>query len=317
MPIVGFHQKYVEKIRVPFVSTDGGKVLKLSTPAAIDKWLAQLGKKDQVRLLNPNSFEPLFPQITKTGAKLRYSYWHDTKIPKGSDPDEIARLLSLADPKIFRELKVRLDLNELRRWIKLRRVFMNLRTGMSNGIFSATGRTAKGIKKDLPDYLRGTIFEQYNSTTKDVDELMEMFEERAVEVAKTVPECRILHGILRQESMGTTPAEVLAATGDPSRFPAVSSLWHYSGFHVVDGKAPKRVMGEASDFKGSLRMVMHVWADSAVKVRNYYWRPRYDEYRAKVQAKHPEQSDGQNYNSALRLVCKDVLKEFWVGTRNL
>src|ERR1700733_9348156 len=138
--IIGMHQKYDDEGQLTtFLST--GK--KLSSSLQIAKWLQGLRKTTVMRLVNPSSFNPLFPKIVNKGAKIEYAYWHSTKIPKGSEPPEIARLLAEASADIFHPLFVREELTEMRKWVDLRRAIVDLRSGMSNRVYAVTGSTVR------------------------------------------------------------------------------------------------------------------------------------------------------------------------------
>jgi hypothetical protein len=72
------------------------------------------------------------------------------------------------------------------------------------------------------------------------------------------------------------------------RFPTVSSLWKYAGFHVVDGKAPRMRKGEKVTWNPKLRALCWNIAASFVKQRNSPYRKWYDEFKKQEIEKYPE-----------------------------
>src|ERR1700733_1962178 len=308
--IFGLHQKYEHgKGETIYISSAGKKAKKYSD-VTIEKWIKTLTKTSVVRLVNPNGFNKLLLRIVgisektkrpRTAAQLVYGYWHDTSIPKGTEPPEIAALLAKADPAIFHPLNLRTDLINLRKAVRMRKAFVDLRTGLSNKLFQIEGKTLRELST------------KQAAVAKDFDGMIADELRNVIRVASTISECIVLQKVMRQEAL-LTPAQILASLGDPLRFHSVGGLWHYCGFHVVDGKAPKHRFGENSNFKGELRTIMHVWAECMVRGKNRYWRPRFNAHRATVDKTHPEWSKGHRMNHALRMIAKECLKQFWIRT---
>ena len=78
---------------------------------------------------------------------------------------------------------------------------------------------------------------------------------------------------------------ILATIGKPlTMFPKPSSLWHYCGGHVVDGRAPRHMPGKRSDFSPQARTILFRQATAAIKSANPY-RELYDAERLKILAR--------------------------------
>jgi len=61
----------------------------------------------------------------------------------------------------------------------------------------------------------------------------------------------------------------------------ISSLWKYTGMHVVEGEAPKRKKGVKLDFNLRLRTLIWKIGDSFIKQRTPFYRDIYDREKAK------------------------------------
>lgn len=115
----------------------------------------------------------------------------------------------------------------------------------------------------------------------------------------------------------------------------VSSLWHYFGVHVENGKAVRRAHGEAMTYNPEAKsLVLGVIADSFIKQRTPLYRPLYDTEKEKQLAKtYPTHelaskwhgytvtdthlSQGHANNRAKRKTMKIFLSHLWVIWRQL
>jgi len=115
----------------------------------------------------------------------------------------------------------------------------------------------------------------------------------------------------------------------------VSSLWHYFGVHVRDGKAVKRESGTAMDYNPEAKsLVLGVITDSFIKQRTPLYRSLYDVEKEKQLAReYPagelaerwhgykledvHLSQGHAHNRAKRKMVKMFLSHLWVIWRQL
>lgn len=99
---------------------------------------------------------------------------------------------------------------------------------------------------------------------------------------------------------------------DIERFPMVSSLWKYTGFDVVNGKAPRRKRGEPAEWNHKLKSTCYNVVDSMVKHRKSDYRPLYDQVKAQEQEKHPDFSKGKIESWTRRKVAKQFEKHLFL-----
>lgn len=88
---------------------------------------------------------------------------------------------------------------------------------------------------------------------------------------------------------GLTPYSVsmiYGLCGGLERFPMVSSLWHYFGFHVIDGRAPKQATPTGlGSFSNVGRAFVRTLAEAAIRSgskKQTAYRKLYDKERAKT-----------------------------------
>lgn len=77
-------------------------------------------------------------------------------------------------------------------------------------------------------------------------------------------------------------AMLLYFFGYCEKAPHVSSLWKFSGMHVVNGKAPKHTKGEDSNFSPKARMFMYRIGDCFIKQRTIPYRLVYDNEKERL-----------------------------------
>jgi len=103
----------------------------------------------------------------------------------------------------------------------------------------------------------------------------------------------------------------------PDKCPTVSSLWAYSGYHVKDGKAPRRKKGEAANWNPRLRMLGYKIGQQFIRTTRgdgCFGRKLYDEYRAYYEMRGDEKGA---HSMARRRVVKDFLRCFWLEWREV
>ena len=116
---------------------------------------------------------------------------------------------------------------------------------------------------------------------------------------------------------------------------SVSSLWHYFGVHVENGKAVKREAGSAMNYNPKAKsLVLGIIADSFIKQRTPLYRSIYDNEKAKQLVKEytpgelagrwhgykPEDTNlllNHAHRRAMRKMVKVFLSHLWVIWRQL
>lgn len=109
-------------------------------------------------------------------------------------------------------------------------------------------------------------------------------------------------------------AKLLRLVGDIRRFKTPSSLWHYFGLHVVDGKAPKRKRGEQATWNPKAKSLGYLIAKGQVMSRGPFRKPYYDDYKEEDTEKHPDLRKFHLNSRALRYCAKMFLLEFWLAS---
>lgn len=301
-----------------YLVAEDGKVKKY-TGLKLDPFLQSIGWNLTIRVTSLAYFLPSLQQMADQGAKIVSAHWHNTGISKGLEPEEIAlQFLDIPEDKLFK-VQLRKDLHELRALINARQAVIKYR--------KASYQTMQAAARSL-GYADGAVKPAWLSQQEDEIHKIEKMNELPIEkdiakLAAKIPECVLFNQILGVKGSWGTSSGVIAYLGDPSRFPTVASLWHYSGQHVVDGKAPKRQKGVNSTWNSNVRTALWNWADSMLKTKNPIWRPIYDQYLAEELSvhldKHPgcQTVQGHSGARARRRVVKDVLKEFLIQANHL
>jgi len=283
------------------------------TGVKIDLWLSSLDFSCNVRITSLSTYLPVLIELRDRGVKISSCHWHDTGIQKGLDPQAIAEAFAALPDDIFKPFTLREDLYKLRSMIALRSAVMKFRIAACQKILEQ--RRSLGFSDDaaVPEWFSSAEKENNN----DVRKAEKPIERDIKKLAKTIPECIQLNAILDVKDGWLTSASAVALIGDVHRFATVSKLWHYAGFHVVNGKAAKRAKGSVVTWNPELRCTLWKWADSMIKHRENIWRSIYDGYLAEELKVHGEKckcetSQGHSGARARRRVIKNVLREYWL-----
>lgn len=155
--------------------------------------------------------------------------------------------------------------------------------------------------------------------------------------------------LIRVKGVGPRLAALLVANiGNIGRFDTISKLWAYAGLHVIDGRAPKRAVGQKANWNAELKATAWKLGQSFVKIADSPYRKLYDAYKVRITereiangniiwqsdgTKHtpahhlpkvkppkkapakPEWTLGRINNMALRYVAKRLLAHLWLVWR--
>jgi len=117
-------------------------------------------------------------------------------------------------------------------------------------------------------------------------------------------------------------ARLIAAIGDPAyneaegrfrRGPA--ELWAYAGYHVINGKRPRRQKGVQSNWNPTAKMRARLVAESCRSQRHSPYRPVYE--KAKADWADRDVTKGHRDNHALAVTAKAILKDLYLYSRGL
>ncbi len=297
-----------------------GKYQKLSDEGRA-KFLQKLCQKPGAFLLRVTNYgicESVLSAFAKQGLEIRYPHWHSTGIEKDLPSEEIVKAMAALPDKQFRLYRpLSANVTKLKELVARRDVLIDIRKVQLQKLDSVAKRY--GVDPEhQPTWLKEAyahIAEDHAASQKASSETVKL-DLQIDKLASKIPACQVLHTVMKQKVAWKTEAKVIAILGDPSRFPRVSSLWHYSGFHVVNGKSAKPTRGQAMDWNPTLKSCLRMWAEnSIIKAKNVRWSPVFNAYKEEeLQRGTPV---GHSINRALRRVIKDVLCEFFVEYQKL
>lgn len=305
----------------------------------IPKWIESLKKGDVIRSTYADVCDSILIQIAARGAIIQYANWHATGIDKNQSPQQIVDAYAHLDAAIFRTLKIQKDLAELRRLINQRDAIVDERKRAVQRIkatFRSMGKTkdcdyTEGEKKLLAivGNIEGEIIEPGEKKSKVVN-LLTFIEKQICAMAKKNRYCQLFNSAAHiSEDSWITAASVVALCGGIERFDEVASFWHYCGEHVVDGKAPKRAVGQVVDWNPRLRTILWKLGDSITKNMKNPWRKFYDNTKAIELANHDAKCksgpdgkackypEGHAGARAVRKMRKEIVKRWFLACKGI
>jgi len=317
-----------------FVIAEDGTEVKHLSGVKIAKFINGLNETVTLRITSQAYFVPILQQMQERGVHLQYCHWHKAGLAKGLSAEDIAAGYLALDASLFLPIKVNPKICDLRDFIAARSSLVDLRRSAQLKLHAlARSRGfAKADADDTPDWLQAAFAEVVAEGNAKEHPL----ERRISNLAKTIPECILLNQVLGiSDNNWITSATVIAYLGDLSRFTQVQSLRHYCGYHVAEGKAPKREKGKNITWNPKVRTALWSWSDSMIKHAGgisektgkakafSIWRPLYDEYLAVEKAQHLQvcpnckTPDGHSGARARRKVVQQVLKKFFLAANGL
>jgi len=205
-------------------------------------------------------------------------------------------------------------------------------------ILTSMYRTFKEIQKSRIGQ-SNRVWAKEEAITKEVLADLGAIEKKIKKAMKIELERYEIWGWLKQiKGIDVVTAAGLVAFIDKlgiENIPIVSSLWHYFGVHVQDGKAVKRQSGMAMSYNPDAKtLILGIIADSFIKQRTPLYRSLYDvEKEKQLKREYPagelasrwhgyKESDthlllGHANNRAKRKMVKIFLSHLWVIWRQL
>jgi hypothetical protein len=105
------------------------------------------------------------------------------------------------------------------------------------------------------------------------------------------------------KGVGAAMAAYLIAVLNPARFETVSKLWKYCGLHVINGRAPRRVPGQRTDWNPVARTMMWRLGESFRRVGGFY-KMMYYRFLDESLRKHPDWTKAHHIAHARRVTVK-------------
>lgn len=118
------------------------------------------------------------------------------------------------------------------------------------------------------------------------------------------------------KGIGPIVSSYLVSVLNPAKFMTVSKLWKYTGMHVVDGKAPKRVKGKKIDWNPFARTMCWKIGESFRMVGGFY-KNIYHQFYEESLRKHPKWTKLHVINDARRRTVKLFLAHYYEVGRTL
>jgi len=305
-----------------FVIAEDGTEIKHLSGVKIAKFINGLDETVTLRITSQAYFVPILKDMQERGVRLQYCHWHKSGLAKGLSAEEIAAGYLELDASLFLPIKLNPKICDLRDFIAARFSLVDMRRSAQLKLHAlARSRGyAKADDDNAPDWLQAAFAEVVAEGNAKEHPL----EQRIAKLSKTIPECVLLNQILGiSDNSWMTSATIMAYLGDLGRFTQVQSLRHYCGYHVAEGKAPKREKGKNISWNPKVRTALWSWSDSMLKTKNPIWRPVYDEYLAIEKAQHLQicpnckTPDGHSGARARRKVVQQVLKKFFLAANGL
>ena len=314
---IAIHRTYKDKKQQIYYTQDGINVHVVETPP-------KLLEGTEVRSTAVNAADIFFVHLVQEfKVKITYAHFHSTGIPVGTKPEDMVKLYWALPADLFREFIVRPDIAELRGKVAERDALVQfygdaLRKLLQN---AKNGRSITEMKEKL-DAMRDSL--PIIITDKKGKEKRISLDEDVALCASTVRECQLFNNVAFIKGGWMWAAHVVALSGGIQRFPSVGSFWHYCGENVKDGKAVKRVAGEAVEFNPELRTANWINFEQAIiKHRSNPWRSQYD-IRLEIEidknnkvVKDLQVNESQLKMRARRWCRKEILKRFWLACNGI
>lgn len=318
--LLAIHKTYEDK-QVTLYVYDGIEVKKLSNE---DFFKLEVEPDTTIRLTAVNALDAIVGRLEDLGATIVSTNWHNTGITKGLAPEDIVKAYyeSSADFRVFKYNK---PLADLRNTIAMRNAMAQACGDLSRRV-QQIGRNI-GMTKD--DMLEDARFKQMFALEDAIEKSIGFPNKHGKLVsldtevnnqAKKIPACVLFNKVAGITSSYVTAATVMSIIQDIERFPNVASLWSYFGMGVVDGKAPKRQTGVASNWSPAGRRVLYQLGSSLIKNKNNPWRAFFEDAKAGYLAKHEttcgcKAKAGHPDAQARRKMVKEIMKRFFIAAR--
>lgn len=289
--------------------------------ADVVKFLKSLKNGSEILVTSASSTDIVLMPLVERGVKIYSAHWHSTGIDKGLPPDEIALAFSRLSQDVVRPFVGRPDLAPLRGQIMTRNAFLEYRKAAMNRLNASAMYFGEAkLPQEIVD-MREQIMSDSNAILKKDrkvgDEKIEALEKTIIKTASAIDDCRIFNRICGMKNGLIGVSAIVSYMGDISRYPTVSSLWHYAGYHVVDGHAPRRERGVASDWNSKLKKALWLTIDACLKNNVPRIRDMYEEFKAEEIAAHPTKCpdcktpEGHCGARARRRVIKELLRRYY------
>lgn len=303
-----------EKQTVFYIATPSE--VKRLTGAKAAKWAETF--TGILRVTQAHSTDVVLLDLAERGVDIQTAHWHATGIASNLAPEEIAKAFAAVDASVFRPFVSRPDLAELRTVVDSRLAIMEHRKADLLRLSALKRTIGLSDEDEVPEILKA-VADEINADKRKFETPVD---KHLAKIAQGIPECVLFNAAAGVADGWATAATMMAFLGDISRFPTVSALWHYCGYHVVDGHAPHREHGKPGTWNPRLRTALWQLGVSIIKNRENRWRLPYEKFVAEEllvhEQKHPgcKTIQGHCGARARRRIVKEILKEFYSSVQS-
>jgi hypothetical protein len=110
-------------------------------------------------------------------------------------------------------------------------------------------------------------------------------------------------------------AGIVGEADDIGRYANVAKFWKWMGLAVIDGRAQRKVAGDAAaihKYNPARRSVTYLLGEALIKAGGKCrYRSVYDERRAHTAVTHPDWTKGHSHADGMRVMTKRVIADLW------
>jgi HNH endonuclease/transposase IS116/IS110/IS902 family protein len=245
-------------------------------------------------IINLGSIAPT-PQCATCGNQEKLVLHHIKPRSEGggNDPSNLQILCEECHRRVHHIFPHKSELKDL---VETLYDIQKVRIAISNRLSRGEDTSLSGVR----DYLR--------KLEKDIERRLRL---------RLEPEPVYRHYLSKIEGIGPIlAANVVALLYDPQRFRSVSALWHYAGYHVENGSAPRLQKRKRVTWNPKLRVLGYKIGKSFV-MRGGGYRSRYEEYKEGYPRKNLDLSRGHIDAMARRKTVKLFFRHLWQVWRTL
>ena len=316
--MIAIHRTYKDKKQQIYYTQDGINVY-------VDENLPKLAEGTEVRCTAVNAADKFFISLVEVSKlKITHAHFHSTGIPTGTSPEDTVKLYWALPVELFHEFKIRPDIAELRSKLNIRNTLVQFRGDALRRILQEerNGIDITEAKASLETLEKDTFAVTIKNKKGELKKIH--YDVDIANCASKIRECQLFNEVTFIKSGWMWAAHIVALSGGIQRFPSIGSLLHYCGENVRDGKAVKRVAGEATDFNPDLRTANWVNFENAIiKHKSNPWRTQFD-IRLEIEidknnkaSKEMKVEEPQLKMRARRWCRKEILKRFWLACNDI
>src|SRR5208282_1466734 len=208
---------------VLYVST-GGPAKKVKG-AALAEFVSKIKKGTVVVTTCSNPKDSMLLDLLERGAKIKRAHWHSTGIEKGLPPAVIAERFANLNADLLADVVVVPKIIQLGHMVDARQALIEHRKADTLRVLALARAAGVQDGEDLPKDLQ-LVADEISGDKRSVETPLD---KAIAKLAEQIPECRAFNEAAGLGDGWNTAALVVSEAVDMTRFPKVSSFWHYCG----------------------------------------------------------------------------------------